>query len=160
MSNLLPPKYGSTLLVNPYVGGIEGGCVMSGIKKRILSLMSMVLILLTGVSVAQAAGLGFTYDGNYIIDKYSINSTSVADGATITVEHHQTRNYDANYNMTVYVVKKGTWGWTSIASRTFSQNASGTFTTSASVSGTYKLHFVSSAAVNGMGFKINGAFYR
>lgn len=76
------------------------------IKKFAASLL-IAFVASLGISIsAQAATVGFTYNGTGIRDLYSIGATHVDSGKTITVDHHQTKNEAPSTRMTVYVVKQ------------------------------------------------------
>ncbi|MBT1172985.1 hypothetical protein JS528_06370 [Bifidobacterium sp. MA2] len=119
------------------------------------AILFSIITILCITSIAQAYGTAFTYNGTRIQFKYSIGSTSVNAGQTITVNHHQKRDYPANYGMTVSVMRNTGWGYKSVGSKTFQNDNGGVFSVKAPISGTYKLYF-ESTYTHGYTFHVYG----
>lgn len=126
----------------------------STVKKQMAAAFAAALLTFGVASAAFGATL-FTYSGSGIWSLPSQKSAYVA-GKTCTVNHRQKRAISQkNQQMLVSIQKKNGLSWTDVGSRTFYNDASGSFSTYCSA-GTYRLYFYSGSAYDK--FTIRGSF--
>lgn len=128
------------------------------VKKILLTALATITILFSTACIAHAYNYSFSYSGTGIQNLNSQKSAYIAANKGIRVSHTQKKTYTgASYSMIVSVKKKGTWGSTTLASKKFPNNTSGSFTTSTSEAGTYYLNFLSNDGP-AFTFDISGVF--
>lgn len=118
--------------------------------------LSITLAMPMVTPVSAFAATLFTYNGQGICDKYSINQGTISSDRTCTVTHTQKRNYGGNSAMQVSMRRQEGLFWSTKASRSFSNDVTGQKFSSWLPAGTYKLYF--KTVSGGNTFNISGSF--
>lgn len=125
--------------------------------KGIIALaLTTALALSVTTPSAAFAGTLFTYNGQGICAKYSINEGYVSSGSTCTVTHTQKRVYGGSSAMQVDMRRHEGLLWSTKAYRSFYNEVTGQKFSSWVPAGTYKLYFQTISGGNK--FDISGSF--
>lgn len=125
-------------------------------KKAALSFLAS-FMLFSAIAMPAQAKVLFAYNGTGIWSRPSVHTAQV-NNKTCKVTHSQKRVITGNnyQQMTVYVQRdQGLGKWQDVGSKTFKNDASGSFTTYCST-GKYRLYFYSGSGYNK--FNISGTF--
>lgn len=130
---------------------------IKGCPRKLLCSVLACLTLSSALAVPAQAKVLFSYDGTGIWSRPSVR-TAYVNNKTCKVNHTQKRKITGNnyQQMTVYIQRDAGFGnWTNVGSKTFKNDATGSFSTYCST-GTYRLYFYSGSGYNK--FNIKGTF--
>lgn len=108
-------------------------------KKILVIVATFIMVLSIGGYVANAE-VAFSYKGWGIRSWPTQSRTTVNKTTTFTIKHSQKKYNKPNCSMTVYLQKKVWNDWINVASKNFSNNNGGSFS-SKQGAGTYRLYF-------------------